>query len=332
MKHWFRHILTLSLLLMVIVLQAQIISVQSKLSSDSLMIGDQVLLTIHVEAAGEVAFVMPVLTDTLSRELEVLAPYGADTSQTEDGSWQIDHSYIVTGFEPGLQIVPAQRVIYTLNSIRDTALSMPLMIQVYAPVVDTSQQIKPIKPPLNTPVSIREVIPWAVMGILVWLSATLIFALIWMYRQKKRDPEIFSIKPMEPAHIVAFRDLDGLKEKKLWESGQVKLFYTQLTEITRRYIERQYGVPALERTTHEILEAFRVSNTEDPLLDDILRDLLELADLVKFAKEDPLPMDNQTNLNNAYLFVQKTFPMFYGDNIEDMDKAEIKNKEEEDNE
>ena len=73
----------------------------------------------------------------------------------------------------------------------------------------------------------------------------------------------------------------------------------------------------MERTTDEILEAFRRSNTDDPLLDDMLRELLQLADLVKFAKEDPLPLDNQTNLNNAYLFVQKTYPLFYIEKMEE---------------
>lgn len=322
MKHWFKHILILVFLGMVIVLQAQIISVQSKLASDSMMIGDQLLFTIHVEAAKEVDFKMPLLTDTLSRNLEILAPYGADTTRTEQGGLIIDHSYILTSFEPGMQMLPSQKVVYTLNAISDTALSMPLMIQVFAPEVDTSQQIKPIKPPLETPITFRETLPWILLGTFVWLFGTLVFALIWMYRQKKRDPEIFSIKPLEPAHIVAFRDLDRLKTGKLWESGQVKLFYTQLTEITRRYIERQYGVPALERTTHEILEAFRVSNTEDPLLDEMLMELLELADLVKFAKEDPTPLENQTNLNNAYLFVQKTYPMFFEEKAGEKEEEE----------
>lgn len=304
---------------MVLVLQAQIISVQSRLSSDSLMIGDQLMLTIHVEASGEVDFRMPQLTDTLSRNLEVLAPSGADTTRTGDGGWVIDHSYIITSFEPGTQILPAQRVFYTYKAISDTALSMPLLIQVHAPEVDTSQAIMPIKSPINTPVTIKEILPWGLLGLAVLLIGSLIYALIWMYRQRQRDPDIFTIKPLEPAHIVAFRDLDRLKENKLWESGQVKLFYTQLTEICRKYIERQYGVPALERTSQEILEAFNRSNTEDPILDEILKDLLELADLVKFAKEDPLPMENQTNLNNAYLFVQKTFPMFYEEKIEEQD-------------
>jgi hypothetical protein len=325
MNYRVKYISTFLLSWIVLQLQAQIISVQTKLSSDSMMIGDQLLFTIHVESAREVSFRMPLVTDTLTRDVEVLAPFGADTAQTGDGGWVIDHSYIITGFEPGLKLIPAQPVIYTFNSTTDTALSMPLLFQVHAPAVDTSQHIKPIKPPLNTPLTLKEIIPFVALGIMVWLAGTLIFALIWMYRQRRRDPEIFSNRPLEPAHIVAFRELDALKEKKLWESGQVKLYYTELTEITRRYIERQYGIPALERTTFEILQAFQRSNTEDPLLDEMLKDLLELADLVKFAKEDPLPLENQTNLNNAYLFVQKTFPMFLEVKLEESKITEEEN-------
>lgn len=311
MKHWLKHILTIFLLLVVIALQAQIISVQSKLSSDSMMIGDQLFYTLRVDAAENLSFRMPVLTDTLSRDIEVLKPYGADTSNNGEGRLIIEHSYVITGFEQGLQIIPSQEVIYTLNSIKDTARSMPLMIQVYAPAVDTSQQIKPIKSPLNTPVSMKEALPWVALGVAILLVAVLIYLLIRRYRQRQRDPEMFSLKAQEPAHLEAFRDLDRLKEKKMWESGQVKLFYTRLTQISRHYIERQYGIPAMELTTEEILDSFRRSNTEDPVLDEMLMELLELADLVKFAKQDPLPAENLTNLNAAYLFVQKTYPMFF---------------------
>lgn len=320
MKQGLKHILILVLLSMVIALQAQIISVQSKLSSDSIMIGDQLILTIHVEAAEEVSFRMPLIRDTLSKNLEVLAAYAADTTRTGDGKWMIDHSYIITSFEEGLQILPSQEVLYSFNASSDTARSMPLMIEVHAPAVDTTLVIKPIKPPLNTPLTMKEILPWTGLGILVWLMGTLVFALIWMYRQRLRDPEIFSIKPREPAHVVAFRELDKLKEKKMWEGGQVKQFYTRLTEISRHYIERQYGIPAMERTSEDILLAFRKSNTEDPVLDEMLKELLQLADLVKFAKEDPLPLENQTNLNNAYLFVQKTYPLFFIEKAEEKDE------------
>jgi hypothetical protein len=291
-------------------LEAQLIRVTSQVSSDSMMIGDQILYTLRVEAAENVDFSVPSLGDTLSRDLEVLAPLSADTNVTE-GIRRVEHDYLITSFEGGIQILPAQEVAYSFEGRTDTALSMPLIIRVHEPAVDTTKAIKPIKPPINAPLTFMEVLPWIGFGIGGLMLVTMVIALVWIRRQRRKDPEIFRVQSREPAHVIAFRELDKLKEEKLWEKGQVKEFYTRLTGITRTYIERQYGIPAMERTTGEILEAFRRSNTDDGLLDEILEELLQLADLVKFAKEDPLPVENQTNLNNAYLFVQKTFPMFF---------------------
>jgi hypothetical protein len=259
---------------------------------------------------------LPVLHDTLGRNLELLSPASSDTTQ-KDGSRVVSQHYIITGFESGMQMIPAQEVVYTRDSQVDTARSMPLMISVYEPVVDTSQQIKPIKPPLNTPVTFKEMLPWVAVGVGGLLLVVLAILVVRRYLLRKREPEKYVARPLEPAHVIAFRELDRLKEEKIWEKGEVKQYYTSLTGITRTYIERQYGIPAMERTTEEILRAFRKSNPEDMLLDEILKELLELADLVKFAKEDPLPVNNQSNLNNAYIFVQKTYPQFYREEVRD---------------
>lgn len=301
---------------MALPLQAQLITVQSVVSSDSLMIGDQVIYSLQVEAADQVEFMMPVLQDTLGKNLELLSPALSDTTHA-DGRKMVQQSYILTGFEAGMQMIPSQEVIYASGNLMDTARSMPLMIQVYDPVVDTTQMIKPIKPPLNTPVSFREILPWLLVALGGLTVATLAIWLLRRYLGRKRDPEEYVNRITEPAHVIAFRELDKLKEEKIWEEGQVKLFYTKLTGTCRTYIERQYGIPAMESTTEEILHAFRKSNPEDALLDEILEELLELADLVKFAKEDPRPVSNQTNLNNAYIFVQKTYPQFYREEVKD---------------
>ena len=298
------------LLLLAPGISAQLISVKSQFERDSIMIGDQIAFTIHVEAAENVDFQFPAVKDTLNRNIEVLFPISSDTS-VRDGKQVIDQTFMITSFEAGLQIVPPQPVVYQIGDIRDTALSMPILIQVFEPVVDTTQQIKPIKPPMNTPLTFKEVLPWIGIGLFAVLTVFLLFLWIRRYRQRHKNPTLTSQKPLEPAHVIAFRELDRLKEEKIWEKGFVKPYYTRLTEITRRYIERQFGIPAMESTTDEILYSFRKSSAEDSLLDEMLKGLLELADLVKFAKEDPLPVDNQSNLNNAYLFVQKTFPLFY---------------------
>ena len=320
----FRYIAFIAFLLTMALpsVSAQLISVKSQFERDSIMIGDQIVFTIHVEADENVNLQLPQLKDTLSRNIEVLFPLASDTSVT-DGKRVINQRYMITSFDAGSQMVPPQPVVYTIGTMSDTALSMPLMIQVFEPVVDTTQQIKSIKPPMNTPLTFREILPWIAVGIVGLMLIALMVVLIRRFRQRQQDPEGFSLKPLEPAHVIAFRELDKLKVEKVWEQGKIKQYYTRLTQIARHYIERQYGIPAMENTTEEILHSFRKSSTEDTLLDEMLKELLELADLVKFAKEDPLPVNNQTNLNNAYLFIQKTYPLFYKEVSEQKKEPEL---------
>jgi hypothetical protein len=298
------------LFLLIMPAAGQLIRVQSLVSSDSLMIGEQITYTLKIDADSALEFLLPSIKDTLSRPLEVLSQLSSDTTVSGDRT-VVDLNYMITSFESGSLILPSQEVIYRRGGVVDTARSMPLIIHVYDPVVDTTQQIKPIKPPINTPLNFKELLPWLAAGLGAVLIVGTVFWLIVRYLRRKKDPEKYIHKALEPAHVLAFRELDKLKEDKLWARGEVKQYYTRLTEITRQYIERQYDIPAMESTTDEILQAFQRANTDDQLLDDILKELLELADLVKFAREDPLPVDNQTNLNNAYIFVQKTYPLFY---------------------
>ncbi len=297
-------------LLLTVPAEGQLIRVQSLVSTDSLMIGEQITYTLKIDADSELDFLLPSIQDTLSLTLEVLSKISSDTTVSGDRS-VIDLHYMITSFESGSQIVPSQEVVYRRAGVVDTARSMPLIIHVYDPVVDTTEQIKPIKPPINTPLSFKELLPWLGAGLGALLIVGTVVWLILRYLRRKTNPEKYNHKPLEPAHVIAFRELDKLKDEKIWARGEVKQYYSRLTEITRHYIERQYDIPAMESTTDEILQAFQMANPEDQLLEDILKELLELADLVKFAREDPLPVDNQTNLNNAYIFVQKTYPLFY---------------------
>jgi hypothetical protein len=294
------------------------------LERDSILIGDQVIYTLTAEMDNSVSVEMPIIADSLTDKIEVLIPLASDTI-SKGGSKIITQSYLITSFEEGVHIIPVQKIAYATEKFADSASTMPLLLHVYAPEVDTSQAIKPIKPPINTPITLREILPWIAISYGGLLAITLIIALIWMYTQRNKDPEVFAALRKDPPHIVAFRELDKLKEEKIWEQGRVKEFYTILTAVVRTYIERQYGIPAMESTTEEILQTFSKINSEDDILDEMLRDLLNLADLVKFAKEDPLPHENQSNLNNAYLFVQKTFPFFYREEL----KSEKEKKEEE---
>jgi len=305
-------------------LSAQLVTVSSSFSKDSAMIGEQLTYVITVVKDPAININFPVFADTIVSNLELLADEGTDSSFV-DGKEKLLKSYKVTSFEEGLIIVPPLPLAIAGEDFKDTTYTSLTLLTVTAPVVDTTQAFKPIKPPINTPVNLKEILPWTFRGILGILGLSLIIAIIWLLLHRDRLKEILKPVKEDPPHIVAFRELDRLKEEKLPEQGMVKDFYSRLTEIVRRYIEKQYGIPAMEATTLEILKMFSMNNPDDHILDEMLKELLELGDLVKFAKQDPLPVENQTNLGNAYLFVQKTYPLFMtpgSDEIKDENDVE----------
>ncbi len=296
----------------------EVISVKSELSCDSIAIGEQLMYEFSVETGKETVYDFPVFYDTITEGIEILDLISVDTSFEEEIKF-ISAKYLVTSFEKGLNVVPPMTVQYSFGLLQDTAYSLPIALTVITPVIDTTLAIKPIKPPVNTPVSFREALPWVLIGLGTLIVLAAITWLIWFLIKRKKNPELFKQKPREPAHIIALRDLDKLKKDKLMESKQAKKYYSRLTEIIRRYISDQYGVQAMERTSAQIMDEFKMVNKESVNLNDMLEALLQLADLVKFAKEDPLRKEKEQHLNDAYHFVNETHT-FFEEEIEEESK------------
>src|SRR5690606_27320714 len=105
-----------------------------------------------------------------------------------------------------------------------------------------------------------------------------------------------------PADILALEALRKLKSEKLWQEGEFKKYYTQLTDILRIYILRVFEIDALDMTSSEILENIKLKNLSEELYSK-LKFILTNADLVKFAKEKPLPEINENAIEYAFLFV-----------------------------
>jgi len=113
------------------------------------------------------------------------------------------------------------------------------------------------------------------------------------------------IKEIIPAHITALAALQKLKEEAIWKEGFYKEFYSILSEILREYLEKRYGLFALELTTDEIIVTLK-SVSIDSDSKSRLKQVLFLSDMVKFAKEIPIAPENEQSINNAILFVEST--------------------------
>ena len=141
------------------------------------------------------------------------------------------------------------------------------------------------------------------------LAITLVAAVssvaVYAYIQKKKKGYYFKPVVIEPPHVIALHALDHVKVEKLWQQGKEKEYFTEVTDILRKYIENRFGVNAFEMTSDEILNIVNNFMIADSSTDS-LKQVLKLADLVKFAKYKPFPDENDLSLVNAYLFVNQT--------------------------
>jgi hypothetical protein len=140
------------------------------------------------------------------------------------------------------------------------------------------------------------------------LAYILILLVIWLILRRKyglKPGEIEEVQKYLPPHVRAIMDLDKLKADKPWITGQNKEYYTRLTDILRTYIEQRFQINAMEMTTAEILPLFKKDRNTQSVYQN-LRQILQLSDLVKFAKLLPLENDDELSMMNAYLFVNQT--------------------------
>jgi hypothetical protein len=169
---------------------------------------------------------------------------------------------------------------------------------------DTTQKIYDIIKPYRAPLTAGEILPWILLGAVLILVAFLLIRAIKRMKKKEKDI-IFPVKS-EPAHIIAFRELEKLKADEIWQKGDFKLYCTRLTEILRIYLENRFGVNSLEMTTSETLNAFLKSGMKKDENYALLKSVLSLSDMVKFAKYVPASGENETLYNGSWEFVEKT--------------------------
>jgi hypothetical protein len=214
--------------------------------------------------------------------------------------------FILAKYDSGRAVVPPIPFSVSLpdDSAR-TVFTNPIVVTVQTVPVDTTKDFRDLKPPLGIPLSAAEIAMYS--GIILLLAAAAFFGYRYWKRRRARRAAggEAEVRPARPAHIIALEQLAVLKEKKLWEQGQVKEFYSEITEIFRRYLENRYSMMALEETTDEILAGMRKLRFPDRLLGDSER-ILRRADLVKFAKGTPIVREHEEMFIVVHDVVEKT--------------------------
>jgi hypothetical protein len=286
---------------------AQTIQVNAQFDSIAILIGDQIKLRIELERQNDVRVQFPVWLDTLTRNIEIIEVYPVDSTRTAGGRVRMEQHILVTSFDSGFHVLPPIRFPFVADGIADTIATRPTFLYVFTMPLDSAQRIADIKPIYTIPLGWVDVYPWLWrFGLVLLIAVIIAFAVYAIIRRRNNKPIFFAPKPIEPPHITALRELDKLRGEKLWQSNRTKEYYTRLSDVVRTYIEGRFGVTAMEMTSDEILSGLRNTGFEDNNLVDRLRKLFSLSDLVKFAKAQPLPDENETSMLDGYLFVNNT--------------------------
>lgn len=287
---------------------AQRIKATASLDSTNILLGDQVKLFLEIDHPKNVDVQFPAVPDSMANNhIEVLSRSGIDTFELDNEEFQKQiQSYTITSFDSGSWRIPPYWFKIKMDGMTDSIPSNGVTLNVYSMQIDTTRGPADIKMPYAAPLTLKEVTPY-ILGVI--LIGAIIFFILYSIKRKKKNQPIFTRppKPKEPAHIVALRELDRIKNEKLWQKDKTKQYYSEVTKALREYIEDRFEIQAMEQTSDETLESFRYRR--DLLKEksfEKLSQILKLADLVKFAKYKPLPDDDNMTLVNAYFFVNET--------------------------
>lgn len=248
--------------------------------------------------------------------LEVIQSYPVDTVKKDD-TYELIKKYGLTQFDSGRYTIPSIKILIDKKPFFTDSIK----VEVANVKVDTLQQkmydIKDIA-------SVDEGIGNWWIYVLIVLVIIGIGAFVYWYvkkRQLKKIEEEVYKTPIEKATSL----LNNLEKKELVQKGEIKEYYSELTDIARNYIEEAIHIPAMESTTSELIQAIRAASTQKkmtltPETVENLERVLRQADLVKFAKSKPLDFEiteDRNKIQKVILTLDNAIPTEVPEDIED---------------
>lgn len=263
---------------------------------NKVLLGEQIEVKVQATVPAEI----PVtdifkLPDTIPH-LEILQRSLIDS--VSDGSSKLySQSFVITGFDSGSWVFPA----VTLKAKNKTYRSQPLEITI-VPVQLKDSTYHDIREIIEVPPPKTDWWTW----IAAVASAIILCLLAWLWWKSRRQKQ--TTAPEEPKHYAgaleeALQQLKALERESLPEKAELKRYYSELSGIVRTYIQKRFGVKALQLTTGELLvDLYSSLKKEQP---GKLAELLRIADAVKFARFRPDTEQCRTDIRNAEIIIKE---------------------------
>jgi hypothetical protein len=277
---------------------AQEVRLTAKTEVDTFRLGSWIDVQVEGKFDATVDTIAPVVKDSVGL-LEVIK---VERNSTEP-KWLIRLSTI----DSGKVFLPPIEFDYTVkgDTSKHKAYTNSLLLNIAGVTIDPKGEIKDIKQPMSAPWLFEDFLPYLIALIVI---AALAGGFYYYWRKKKQKQDLLAnIKVIIPPHREALTALRVLEEKKLWQQGLVKQYYSEITEIIRHFFERRWGIIALELTTDEIL--LQMKHIPDALkVWKEMDSFFIAADLVKFAKYEPSLAEHENEIRSAYEIVRMMVP------------------------
>ncbi len=310
-------------------LMAQQVEVEGKVADTKVQVGKPFTLDLSLKVPyGWFVEWNDFAQDTLSEQIDILKRGNVERTADADSNVIVKQQLTLMTFDTGQIVLPSVGLKYAKSfddPMRLEAFTDPVRLYATTMAVDTTLAYKPIIEPLAAPITMKEVFPW----ILAVLLAMLLGLGIWLFLKRRKtrvDEDGNVIKgPVIPPYDKAVDELKRLREEKMWQSGKVKEYFSSLTDIAREYIEGQFGLNAVEMTTDDILDEIKPLHFPKETYNK-LKDTMEVADLVKFAKYSASTLESDTALGNMTDFVNESYAHYQKMRAEEeAQQAQMKN-------
>ncbi|NND77064.1 MAG: hypothetical protein HKN39_02635 [Flavobacteriales bacterium] len=278
------------------------ISIRATVDSTSMLIGDQQNLKLRIQHPrnGSVKSFYSSALDTI-QNLEIISETEWDTSGVDPLALEKNITFSI--FDSGYYFIPRIPHAMILNGDTSIHFSNDVPILVNTVTTSDSTALAPIRTIKEEPLSFEDMLPY--IGTILGITA--IFGLFYWFSKRPQKEEKAAEIPevIIPAHIIALEKLTELRKKELWQNDQQKEYHSVLTYIVREYLENRYNISALESSTHEIQDDLKKVDFDDRFKDN-LAEMLNIADLVKFAKAESTDAINRRIIDEAEEFITTT--------------------------
>ena len=292
------------LILLFLIITKSVFSQTAILDTNTILIGDQINLNIFVEVKLNETYRWPTFSDSVYQKVEIINKSEIQET-TKDSTKILSQQIVITSFDSGTYYLPA----FVFNENKKTS-GLLLNVTTFN-VSDTTPMFDITSPKEGTKkdftdeelAEIRNN-RWKIAGII--FAILLIIGLIY-YLIKRYNNEGTFLKPRVfiPAHITALNKLQNLKKQKLWQKGNLKEYYSEISLIIREYTENRFEFNALELPTSEILSDLKKLKI-DIILIEKLEFILRKADNIKYAKGLSLEEDNKEIMKESVSFITKS--------------------------